>query len=384
MKKIMVVFGTRPEVIKMSPVVAALRQSEFTCQVVSTAQHREMVDLFLKTFHIQPDVDLDIMQPRQTLADLTGRIMAKMNQTLTEYQPDMVLVQGDTTTVMVTALAAFYQQIPVGHVEAGLRTEHRYNPFPEEMNRRVTGQLATLHFAPTRTAAEALWAERIAPEHVFITGNTVIDAILNTAQQHPDYNVLQELNLPLQPHHKLLLVTAHRRENWGEPLRDICQAIVTLTQGDASLQVLFPVHKNPVVRDVVYPLLGQNPQVHLIEPLDYIPFMDAIRRSNLVLTDSGGIQEEAPSLGKPVLVMRTTTERPEGVAMGTAALIGTDPARIITETRRLLDEPAHYQRMSQAINPYGDGHAAERIVEALRYYFNLQAEPPRAFHAHAR
>ncbi|PIQ24412.1 UDP-N-acetylglucosamine 2-epimerase (non-hydrolyzing) [bacterium (Candidatus Blackallbacteria) CG17_big_fil_post_rev_8_21_14_2_50_48_46] len=380
MKKILVVFGTRPEIIKMFPVIEELKRSEFNCQVLTTAQHREMTDMFMQTFGIQPDIDLDLMQDRQTLPDLTARIMQTISPVLVEHKPDMVLVQGDTTTVMVTALAAAYQQIPVGHVEAGLRTDQLFNPFPEEINRRLCGQLTRLHFAPTPRSEASLLAENIPAEWIYRTGNTVIDAILRMHARHPDYNYPAEIGLDLSQGQRLVLVTAHRRENWGLPLEQICKALLSLCESFPDLRLVFPVHRNPVVRETVFPMLGEHPQIRLIEPVDYIPLMDLIRRSSLVLTDSGGIQEEAPSLGKPVLVMRETTERPEGVEMGTAKLVGTDPEKIIREATHLLQDSEAYAQMSRAINPYGDGRAAERIVQALRHYFGL-GERPEAFDA---
>lgn len=380
MKKVLVVFGTRPEIIKMFPVIEELKRSEFNCQVLTTAQHREMTDMFMQTFGIVPDIDLDLMQDRQTLPDLTARIMQRISPVLSEYRPDLVLVQGDTTTVMVTALAAAYQQIPVGHVEAGLRTDQLFNPFPEEINRRLCGQLTRLHFAPTLTAEQALRQENIPAEWIYRTGNTVIDAILRMHARYPDYNYPAKIGLNLSQGQRLILVTAHRRENWGQPMAQICQALLELCRRYPALRLVFPVHRNPIVRETVFPLLEQHPQIYLVEPLDYIPLMDLIRRSTLVLTDSGGLQEEAPSLGKPVLVMRETTERPEGIAMGTARLVGTDSHKIISETVRLLEDEAAYQQMSHAINPYGDGHAAARIVQALRHYWGL-GERPAAFDA---
>jgi UDP-N-acetylglucosamine 2-epimerase (non-hydrolysing) len=380
MKKILVVFGTRPEIIKMFPVIEELKRSEFECVVLTTAQHREMTDMFMQTFGISPDIDLDLMQARQTLPDLTARLMSTISPVLAEHKPDMVLVQGDTTTVMVTALAAAYQQIPVGHVEAGLRTDQLFNPFPEEINRRLCGQLTRLHFAPTPIAEQALLAENIPAEWIYRTGNTVIDAILRMHDRNPDFNYPASIGLDLSQGQRLVLVTAHRRENWGAPMAQICQALLALCERYRDLRLVFPVHRNPIVRETVFPLLENHPQIQLVEPLDYIPLMDLIRRSSLVLTDSGGIQEEAPSLGKPVLVMRETTERPEGVAMGTAKLVGTEPEKILAEASRLLDDPVAYQAMSQAINPYGDGHAAERIVQALRHYFGT-GQRPAAFDA---
>lgn len=378
-KRILVVFGTRPEIVKMYPVIEALQQSAFECLTLNTAQHREMVDMFMATFGVQADRDLDLMQARQGLADLSARIMQKVSATLEELKPDMVLVQGDTTTVMMTALAAAYQKIPVGHVEAGLRTPELYDPFPEEINRRVTGQVTRLHFAPTLTAEQALLREGVNPDWIFRTGNTVIDALLKTHQRFPDVNYPAQLGIA--PEARLILLTAHRRENWGQPLANICQALVEICKAEPDLHFVFPVHKNPVVREVVYPLLETVPQIHLVEPLDYVPLMDAMRRCELVLTDSGGLQEEAPALGKPVLVMRATTERPEGIAAGTARLVGTDSQQIVSETLGLLRNPAQAAAMGKAINPYGDGQAAGRIVAALEYYFGLRTAPPDAFEA---
>ena len=367
--KIMVVFGTRPEIIKMYPVIKALEESPFELYTLNTAQHREMVDMFLKTFAIAPHQDLNIMQSRQTLAGLAARLMESISPLLEQEAPDMVLVQGDTTTVMMTALAASYLKIPVGHVEAGLRTDQFYDPFPEEINRRVTGQLATLHFAPTPLAAESLVREGIPKAQVFMTGNTVIDALLKTHERFPDVNYPATLGVPEAA--PLILVTAHRRENWGQPLTQICQSLLTLCELQTDLHFVFPVHKNPVVREIVYPALEHHPRIHLVEPLDYVQLMDTMRRSRLILTDSGGLQEEAPALGKPVLVMRETTERPEGVTAGTARLVGTDADAIVKQTLRLLNDEAAYLAMSRASNPYGDGTAAQQIVDALAGYFGI-------------
>lgn len=379
-KKILVVFGTRPEIVKMYPVIEALQNSHYRCTVLNTAQHREMVDMFMQTFGIQADQDLNVMQQRQGLPDLTARIMQAISPVLSAEPPDLVLVQGDTTTVMVTALAAAYQKIPVGHVEAGLRTSEFYDPFPEEINRRLTGQLASLHFAPTATAEAALLREGVPAEKIFCTGNTVIDALLKTHARFPEFNYPASLGIPAEA--RLILVTAHRRENWGLKLEQICAALKILADSDPDLHLIFPVHKNPVVREVVIPALENLPNLHLVEPLDYVPLMDTMRRATLVLTDSGGLQEEAPALGKPVLVMRATTERPEGLEYGTARLVGTDTAEIVAATRRLLDDADAYQAMSRAINPYGDGHAAERIVQALDWYFDLASERPEPFVPH--
>lgn len=365
--KIMVVFGTRPEIVKMYPVIKALEASAFELVTLNTAQHREMVDMFLKTFEITPHQDLNLMQDRQSLAGLAARLMEHISPLLAAEAPDMVLVQGDTTTVMMTALAASYLKIPVGHVEAGLRTEQFYDPFPEEINRRVTGQLAALHFAPTPLAAQALQREGVDLDRIFMTGNTVIDALLQTHERFPDVNYPATLGVPVEA--PLILVTAHRRENWGAPLTQICEALLQLCHAHPDLHMIFPVHKNPVVRDIVYPALEAQPRIHLVEPLDYVQLMDTMRRSRLVLTDSGGLQEEAPALGKPVLVMRETTERPEGVSAGTAKLVGTATDTVVQETLHLLEDAQAYAQMSRAINPYGDGTAAQQIVAALTRYF---------------
>lgn len=380
--RILSVFGTRPEIVKMYPVIEALDASAFDALTLNTAQHREMVDMFLKTFNITPTQDLNLMQARQGLHELGARIMSHVGPVLDALQPDLVLVQGDTTTVMMTALAASYSKIPVAHVEAGLRTPERYDPFPEELNRRVTGQLASLHFAPTVTAEQALLREGIAPQSIFRTGNTVIDALLKTAQRHQDYNYPAELGIP--PEAPLVLVTAHRRENWGAPLERICEALKRIVAAEPELHLILPVHKNPRVRDVVFPALESEPHIHLVEPLDYVPLMDTMRRARLVLTDSGGLQEEAPALGKPVLVMRETTERPEGIAAGTAQLVGTDVEQIVSASVQLLRDDTRYAQMSRAINPYGDGRAAERIVQALRWHFGLSPERPEAFTPESR
>lgn len=377
-KKILVVFGTRPEIVKMYPVIEALQNSHYNCSVLNTAQHREMVDMFMATFGIKANTDLNVMQERQGLPELSARIMTGISPVLEAQKPDLVLVQGDTTTVMITALAAAYQKIPVGHVEAGLRTSDLYDPFPEEINRRITGQIASLHFAPTQTAEAALLREGIGSKSIFRTGNTVIDALLKTHQRFPDYNYPASLNIPEKS--RMILVTAHRRENWGPKLADICAALKTLCQQE-EIQIVFPVHKNPVVRDIVFPALSNIPNMHLVEPLDYVPLMDTMRRCELVLTDSGGLQEEAPALGKPVLVMRETTERPEGIHYGTAKLVGTDSQSIVQETLKLLHDPVHYQKMSQAINPYGDGQASARIIQALDWHFGLSEHRPTPFTA---
>lgn len=364
---VLCVFGTRPEAIKMAPVVLAIaRAHDLDLKVCVTAQHRQMLDQVLDLFGIVPDADLDLMQPGQTLPDLTGRVLTQLTPVLRDLKPQLVLVHGDTTTTMASSLAAFYEQIPVGHVEAGLRTDDLYNPFPEEMNRRVASQLTRLHFAPTSTAVSNLRRDGIAPEAIFLTGNTVIDALLTTASK-----------IEAAPTEgRTILVTAHRRENWGEPLQDICWAVRDLVERNPDVNVLFPAHLNPIVQNTAREILGVVDRVRIIDPLDYAPFVKAMKEATLILTDSGGVQEEGPSLGKPVLVMRTTTERPEAVDAGTVRLVGVGREDIFRNAQELLNDPAAYARMANAVNPYGDGRAAERIVEAIRYFFGLLSDRP--------
>ncbi|MGI6492407.1 MAG: non-hydrolyzing UDP-N-acetylglucosamine 2-epimerase [Pelotomaculum sp.] len=380
MLKIMAVFGTRPEAIKMAPLVKELEklQPEIACRVAVTAQHREMLDQVLHLFDIKPAYDLDIMQQGQTLFDITSRALNGLKQVLEKEKPDLVLVHGDTTTTFVASLAAFYLQIPVGHVEAGLRTRNKYSPFPEEINRTLTGVLADLHFAPTATARQNLLAEGVAADAIFVTGNTVIDALLATVQ--PEYHFADPmLNTLDYQQQRVLLVTTHRRENLGEPMREIYQALREVVLNYPDVQVVFPVHKNPAVRRVVDEELGGLGRVHLTEPMDYQPFANLIGRSYLVLSDSGGLQEEAPSLGKPVLVLRDTTERPEAVDAGTVLLVGTAREAVAAAARKLLDDRSYYTQMANAVNPYGDGQAARRIVQAIRYHFGLAMERPDEF-----
>ncbi len=365
--RVLVIFGTRPEAIKMVPVVRALqaRPADFVVRTCVTAQHREMLDQVLALFDLSPDIDLDLMQPGQALSDLSARVLTALDPVLVAEQPDWVLVQGDTTTVMMAALAAQYRQIRVGHVEAGLRTWDRRNPFPEEMNRIVADHISDLCFAPTDTARDNLLREGIPAAAVHVTGNTVIDALLEVAARdwRPDAGSL----LPqLPPDHDWILVTAHRRENFGEPLAAICRALGTLTgtRGD-RLHFVYPVHRNPQVWGPVHAALGDDPHITLLPPADYQELIYLMKNCRLILTDSGGIQEEAPSLHKPVLVLRETTERPEALAAGATRLVGTDPDRIVREVCRLLDDPAAYDRMARVPNPYGDGHAAEHIAAAL-------------------
>jgi UDP-N-acetylglucosamine 2-epimerase (non-hydrolysing) len=366
LKRILIIFGTRPEAIKLCPLVRQLRLSPdaYTVKVCVTAQHREMLDHALDAFSIQPDYDLDLMQPRQTLAGLTARILAALDPVLETERPDLVIVQGDTTTTLAGALAAFYREIPVAHVEAGLRTGDMTQPFPEEMNRVLTSRLAAWHFAPTARAAEALLREGTAREKLFVTGNTGIDAVLYV-RDALDSGALRAPDWPwLEPGKHLVLVTSHRRESFGPGLESVMRALARLaSRGD--VQIVYPVHRNPNVTGPAHALLAGLPHVTLLDPLPYVPFVDLMRRCKLIITDSGGIQEEAPSLGKPVLVLRAKTERPEAVEAGTVKLVGVDQHRIVAEAARLLDDPAEYARLTRIHNPYGDGHACERIAEAL-------------------
>ncbi len=378
--KIMTVFGTRPEAIKMAPVVLELSRHPglITPVVAVTAQHREMLDQVLQLFGIVPGHDLDIMAQGQTLFDITCRSLQGLNTVLAAERPDIVLVHGDTTTTFAGSLAAFYHRIAVGHVEAGLRTGNKFSPFPEEMNRKLTGSLTDLHFAPTATARDNLLAEAVDPAAVFVTGNTVIDALLATVDDRYEFAVPPLADIDYRSR-RVILVTTHRRENLGEPLRHVYQALRDIVGEFADVEVVFPVHRNPRVREVVNAELGGLARVHLIDPLDYQPFANLIARSHLVLTDSGGIQEEAPSLGKPVLVLRDTTERPEALAAGTVKLVGTDRRRVYDETRRLLVDQAEYRRMASACNPYGDGRAARRIVDFLLWKHGLAAAKPEPY-----
>lgn len=380
-KKICMVFGTRPEAIKMAPVIKELQKAGdcFSLRVVVTAQHREMLDQVLDLFGIRADYDLNIMQPGQSLPDLACRILSRLTPVFARERPDLVMVHGDTATTFLGALAAFYLQIPVAHVEAGLRTYRPYSPFPEEMNRRLTGALAAYHFAPTRTAAENLLAERVPPAAVMVTGNTVIDALLAVAAR-PDLKIPRAV-ADIPAGEKVILVTTHRRENLGEPLRRIYSALRLLLANFPGLWVVFPVHRNPLVRKAAKEILGDLSRVRLLPPLEYGSFVALMRRADLVLTDSGGIQEEAPALGKPVLVLRDTTERPEAVRAGTVRLVGLDEEKIRAEVRRLLLDEAAYREMAQAVNPYGDGRAAERICAFLQWIYGYRAEKPEEFRA---
>lgn len=377
MKTVMLVFGTRPEAIKMAPLVKVFEKhpQDFTTLVCVTGQHREMLDQVLHLFDIVPDYDLNIMKQGQDLYDVTARVLVGMRDVLKQAKPDVVLVHGDTTTSTAAALAAFYQQIPVGHVEAGLRTHDIYSPWPEEMNRQITGRIATYHFAPTPLAQENLLKENIPPQHITVTGNTVIDALYAVVEKiQQDRSLSGELTERLQAAgydplrigqgRRLVLITGHRRENFGEGFRNICRAIKTLSEKYPEVDFVYPMHLNPNVRRPIAEVFGQQHGANLffIEPLEYLEFVFLMEKSTLVLTDSGGIQEEAPGLGKPVLVMRDTTERPEALAAGTVRLVGTDYDRITSEVSRLLDDEAYYESMSRAVNPYGDGLACGRIV----------------------
>ena len=362
-------FGTRPEAIKLCVLIRRLREipESFTVRTCVTAQHRSMLDQVLEAFEVAPDRDLNLMKPEQSLFDLTTAALRGLEPVLAEEQPDMVLVQGDTTTTLAAALAAFYAKAPVGHVEAGLRTGDVHSPFPEEMNRTLTSRLSRLHFAPTPLAAENLRREGIGEQSIFVTGNTGIDALLSMRKALESGDIPRPSWPFLDQARKLILVTAHRRESFGEGLEQICEALAELARRP-DVQIAYPVHRNPHVRNPVNRKLAGVRGIELLDPIDYVPMIDLLMRCRFVLTDSGGIQEEAPSLGKPVLVMREITERPEAVEAGTALVVGADRARIVEQAARLLDDPAHYGRMSQLHNPYGDGHACERIAEALEQY----------------
>ncbi len=380
MLKVLTVFGTRPEAIKMAPLVKELnsRPGQIRSMVAVTAQHREMLDQVLELFDIIPDYDLNIMQEGQTLYDVTTRALEGLKDVLIESNPDLVLVHGDTTTTFVAALAAYYRQIPVGHVEAGLRTHNKYSPFPEEMNRHLTGALAEYHFAPTEKSMQNLIKENVNADNIFVTGNTVIDALKATVRENYVFSdpLLNNIDFGRQ---RVLLVTTHRRENLGEPMRDIYRALKEIVETHPDVEIVFPVHKNPAVRRVVNEILGKMPRVHLIEPLQYEPFINLMQRCYLVLTDSGGMQEEAPSLGKPVLVLRNTTERPEAVDAGTVKLVGTDREVVLSVTKELLNNPDTYKSMAEAANPYGDGLAAKRIVDFICFKFHLSESQPEEF-----
>ena len=364
--KLMTVFGTRPEAIKMCPLVLEMgKYPDYIEPIVAvTAQHREMLDQVLELFNIKPDYDLNIMASGQTLYDITTKALNGLKEVIEEAKPDMVLVHGDTTTTFAGALAAFYAQVPVGHVEAGLRTGNKYSPYPEEMNRKLTGSIADMHFAPTSTSKANLLKENVNPETILVTGNTVIDALETTVKANYEF-ADAEFNKIFARGNRLILMTTHRRENLGEPMRNVYKALRKVLETHADVEAIFPVHKNPKVREIVQEELGGLDRVHLIEPMDYEPFANLMGKVDIVLTDSGGIQEEAPALGKPVLVLRDTTERPEAVDAGTVKLIGTEYEDVLRETNLLLDDAEHYKKMAEATNPYGDGKACERIIRAI-------------------
>jgi UDP-N-acetylglucosamine 2-epimerase (non-hydrolysing) len=367
-RKVLVVFGTRPEAIKLAPLVLELRRHpEFRTRVCVTAQHRQMLDQVLRLFDITPEHDLHVMRPGQSLEDVTSRVLAGMRDVLAREKPDIVLVQGDTTTTFATSLACYYQQVAVGHVEAGLRTGNKYSPFPEEINRVLTTRLAEVHFAPTKESGLNLLREGVDPEAVHVTGNTVIDALLHVRRRVVHATPRYRAMFPgVDFSRRMILVTGHRRENFGEGFKNICRAIGEIASRNSDVQIVYPVHLNPNVQAPVRGLLSRYPNVHLLDPVDYDPFVFLMNESYLILTDSGGVQEEAPSLGKPVLVMRNHTERPEGVKAGTVRLVGTDTKRIVREITRLLNDRRHYDRMSRAHNPYGDGKSCPRIVRILK------------------
>ncbi|NLN76500.1 MAG: UDP-N-acetylglucosamine 2-epimerase (non-hydrolyzing) [Armatimonadetes bacterium] len=364
--KTLAVCGTRPDTVKMAPVVNELMRHKDEADLVLavTGQHREMLAQVLEAFDLHPDYDLNIMSARQTLAQITTRALAGLDDVIKQTQPQLILAQGDTSTTFIASLAAFYNKIPFGHIEAGLRTDNKYDPYPEEMNRRLTAMMTDLHFAPTELARKNLLAEGISEDDVFVTGNTVIDALLGIAAR--EYSFSDERISRALESGRMVLLTAHRRENWGEPLKNICRAIREIASRHADVTFIFPMHKNPIVRDTVVPELENIPRVALIEPPDYVPFVHLMKASHLILTDSGGVQEEAPSLGKPVLVLRKTTERPEGVQTGNAKLVGTNTDAIVYEADRLLTDESAYNMMAAAKSPYGDGNAAKRIWEIIR------------------
>ena len=367
MIKVVSIFGTRPEAIKMAPLVKELeKRKEIESIVCVTAQHREMLDQVLNTFDIKPDYDLNIMKQGQSLADVTTRALVGLEEVIKEVKPDIVLVHGDTTTTFAGALAAFYNQVAIGHVEAGLRTYDKYSPYPEEMNRQMVDRLSDMYFAPTEISKDNLLKENIDESKIYITGNTAIDAMSTTVDENYTHPELDWINAG----ERMILLTAHRRENLGEPMRHIFRAIKRVVDEFSDVKVIYPIHMNPKVREVANEVFGDADRVKLIEPLEVFDFHNFQNKSYIILTDSGGIQEEAPSLGKPVLVLRDTTERPEGIKAGTLKLVGTDEDVIYEETKKLLLDKNEYEKMSKASNPYGDGHASERIVDAIIEYFN--------------
>lgn len=372
--KVLSVFGTRPEAIKMAPLLKAMQVSPKLESIVAvSAQHREMLDQVLQLFDIRPEYDLNLMRPGQSLSDITSAVLTGLHPILEQEKPDLLLVHGDTTTTFAAALAAYYHQIPVGHVEAGLRSGDKYAPYPEECNRRLTGVMADLHFSPTETAADNLRRENIPEDKIFVTGNTVIDALLSSLDKPCPLEGLGLENVDWSK--KVILMTCHRRENWGQPMEQIFTATADILGQNPDCELIIPLHKNPLVREIAYRCLGGSAQVHYCEPLDYLPFCHVMKKSHLVLTDSGGLQEEAPALGKPVLVLRDVTERPEAVAAGTALLAGTSYDSVFHHLEQLLQDGALYTQMAQARNPYGDGHAAERITRIIEEWGETAAQP---------
>ncbi|ASW44063.1 non-hydrolyzing UDP-N-acetylglucosamine 2-epimerase [Clostridium isatidis] len=371
-KKIITIFGTRPEAIKMAPLVKELEKREgIVSKVCVTAQHREMLDQVLEYFDINPDFDLNIMKNKQSLTGITNRVLEGLEEIFSKEKPDMVLVHGDTTTTFSGALAAFYQQIKVGHVEAGLRTHNKYFPFPEEMNRKLTASLADLHFAPTKNSKKNLIKEGVNEKDIYITGNTVIDAMHHTVKEDFKFSI-DLLNNIDYINKKVILITAHRRENWGEGINNICEALNRIVKENEDVELIYLVHLNPIVRDVVYEKLGNNERIHLLNPLDTNETHNLMNKCFMVMTDSGGLQEEAPHLGKPVLVLRDVTERPEAVEYGTVKLVGTDVEKIVYEANKLIKNEDEYLKMSRATNPYGDGYASKRIADIIENYFNIR------------
>ncbi|WP_125571278.1 non-hydrolyzing UDP-N-acetylglucosamine 2-epimerase [Lacticaseibacillus songhuajiangensis] len=375
--KVMTVFGTRPEAIKMAPIVKALqeRSDEFEGVCVVSAQHRQMLDQVLEIFKITPDYDLDIMKQRQTLDQITSNVIMGLADVMDKEKPDIVLVHGDTTTTFAASVSAFYHQTQIGHVEAGLRTWNKYSPYPEEMNRQLTDVLADMYFAPTTQSRANLLQENHAADHIYVTGNTAIDALKQTVDSDYHHDVLDLIDQDK----RMILVTMHRRENQGEPMRRVFKAMLDVVQTHDDVEIIYPVHLNPVVQEAAQSILGNHPRIHLIDPLDVVDFHNLAARSYFIMTDSGGVQEEAPSLGKPVLVLRDTTERPEGVTAGTLKLVGTDPDAVRSNMISLLDDAAEYKRMAEAKNPYGDGEASRRILDAIAYHFGQRQDKPEEF-----
>ncbi|MCW8779823.1 UDP-N-acetylglucosamine 2-epimerase (non-hydrolyzing) [Latilactobacillus curvatus] len=373
----MTVFGTRPEAIKMAPLVLALkeRSDEFEAVTVVTAQHRQMLDQVLEIFKIKPDYDLDVMKQRQTLSEITSNVLMNLDKVIATEKPDIVLVHGDTTTTFAASISAFYNQTAIGHVEAGLRTWDKYSPFPEEMNRQLTDVLSDLYFAPTSQSEANLLQENHPQKAIYITGNTAIDALKQTVQSDYNHSILDVVDADK----RMILVTMHRRENQGEPMKRVFKVMRQVVETHDDVEIVYPVHLNPVVQEAAQDILGNHPRIHLIDPLDVVDFHNLAARSFFIMSDSGGVQEEAPSLGKPVLVLRDTTERPEGVEAGTLKLVGTQPEQVHDAMVELLDDQAVYEAMAHAKNPYGDGQASQRILDAIAYHFGQSKEKPEAF-----